>query len=137
MKNNISVTRKEHFNCAHRLHNPNWSDEKNASFYGKCNNPNYHGHNYNLEVTITGDLNEESGYLIDMKLLSDIIKEEILNPFDHKNLNLDVEDFKNLNPTAENMAIVMYKKLKNRLDNHFEIKIKLYETERNSVIYPA
>tara|TARA_B100000927_G_scaffold261767_1_gene232216 strand:- start:10 stop:423 length:414 start_codon:yes stop_codon:yes gene_type:complete len=137
MKNNISVTRKEHFNCAHRLHNPNWSDEKNTSFYGKCNNPNYHGHNYNLEVTITGALNEESGYLIDMKLLSDIIKEEILNPFDHKNLNLDVEDFKNLNPTAENMAIVMYNKLKNRLDNHFEIKIKLYETERNSVIYPA
>ena len=137
MKNNISVTRKEHFNCAHRLHNPNWSDEKNASFYGKCNNPNYHGHNYNLEVTITGALNEESGYLIDMKLLSDIIKEEILNPFDHKNLNLDVEDFKNLNPTAENMAVVMYNKLKNRLDNHFEIKIKLYETERNSVIYPA
>tara|TARA_Y100001954_G_C15492618_1_gene445870 strand:- start:129 stop:542 length:414 start_codon:yes stop_codon:yes gene_type:complete len=137
MKNNISVTRKEHFNCAHRLHNPNWSDEKNASFYGKCNNPNYHGHNYNLEVTITGALNEESGYLIDMKLLSDIIKDEILNPFDHKNLNLDVEDFKNLNPTAENMAIVMYNKLKNRLDNHFEIKIKLYETERNSVIYPA
>ena len=137
MKNNISVTRKEHFNCAHRLHNPNWSDELNTSFYGKCNNPNYHGHNYNLEVTITGALNEESGYLIDMKLLSDIIKEEILNPFDHKNLNLDVEDFKNLNPTAENMAIVMYNKLKNRLDNHFEIKIKLYETERNSVIYPA
>ena len=137
MNNNISVTRKEHFNCAHRLHNPNWSDEKNASFYGKCNNPNYHGHNYNLEVTITGALNEESGYLIDMKLLSDIIKEEILNPFDHKNLNLDVEDFKNLNPTAENMAVVMYNKLKNRLDNHFEIKIKLYETERNSVIYPA
>ena len=137
MNNNISVTRKEHFNCAHRLHNPNWSDEKNTSFYGKCNNPNYHGHNYNLEVTITGALNEESGYLIDMKLLSDIIKEEILNPFDHKNLNLDVEDFKNLNPTAENMAIVMYNKLKNRLDNHFEIKIKLYETERNSVIYPA
>ena len=137
MKNNISVTRKEHFNCAHRLHNPNWSDEKNASFYGKCNNPNYHGHNYNLEVTITGALNEESGYLIDMKLLSDIIKEEILIPFDHKNLNLDVEDFKNLIPTAENMAIVMYNKLKSRLDNHFEIKIKLYETERNSVIYPA
>jgi len=137
MNNNISVTRKEHFNCAHRLHNPNWSNEKNASFYGKCNNPNYHGHNYNLEVTITGPLDEESGYLIDMKELSDIIKEEILIPFDHKNLNLDVEDFKNLNPTAENMAIVMYNKLKNRLDNHFEIKIKLYETERNSVIYPA
>ena len=137
MNNNISVTRKEHFNCAHRLHNPNWSNEKNASFYGKCNNPNYHGHNYNLEVTVTGPLDEESGYLIDMKELSDIIKEEILIPFDHKNLNLDVEDFKNLIPTAENMAIVMYNKLVNRISNKFDIKIKLYETERNSVIYPA
>jgi len=137
MSNIISVTRKEHFNCAHRLHNPKWSDEKNSSFYGKCNNPNYHGHNYNLEVTITGELDQESGYLIDMKYLSDIIKEEILNPFDHKNLNLDVEDFKNLNPTAENMAIVMYNKLVKRLNNNFDIKIKLYETERNSVIYPA
>ena len=137
MSKRISVIRKEHFNSAHRLHNPNWSDEKNASFYGKCNNPNYHGHNYNLEVTITGELNEESGYLIDMKYLSDIIKEEILNPFDHKNLNLDVEDFKNLIPTAENMAIVMYNKLLNRIDNNLEIKIKLYETERNAVIYPA
>ncbi len=137
MNNNISVTRKEHFNCAHRLHNSNWSNEKNANFYGKCNNPNYHGHNYNLEVTITGPLDEESGYLIDMKELSDIIKEEILIPFDHKNLNLDVEDFKNLIPTAENMAIVMYNKLVNRISNKFDIKIKLYETERNSVIYPA
>ena len=137
MSKRISVIRKEHFNSAHRLHNPNWSDEKNASFYGKCNNPNYHGHNYNLEVTITGELNEESGYLIDMKFLSDIIKEEILNPFDHKNLNLDVEDFKNLIPTAENMAIVMYNKLLKRIDENLEIKIKLYETERNAVIYPA
>ena len=137
MNKRISVIRKEHFNSAHRLHNPNWSDEKNASFYGKCNNPNYHGHNYNLEVTITGELNEESGYLIDMKDLSDIIKEEILNPFDHKNLNLDVEDFKNLIPTAENMAIVMYNKLLKRIDENLEIKIKLYETERNAVIYPA
>tara|TARA_B100000927_G_scaffold63154_1_gene49549 strand:- start:291 stop:704 length:414 start_codon:yes stop_codon:yes gene_type:complete len=137
MSKRISVIRKEHFNSAHRLHNPNWSDEKNASFYGKCNNPNYHGHNYNLEVTITGELNEESGYLIDMKDLSDIIKEEILNPFDHKNLNLDVEDFKNLIPTAENMAIVMYNKLLKRIDENLEIKIKLYETERNAVIYPA
>ena len=137
MNKKVSVIRKEHFNAAHRLHNPNWSDEKNASFYGKCNNPNYHGHNYNLEVTITGELNEESGYLIDMKDLSDIIKEEILNPFDHKNLNLDVEDFKNLIPTAENMAIVMYNKLLKRIDENLEIKIKLYETERNAVIYPA
>jgi 6-pyruvoyltetrahydropterin/6-carboxytetrahydropterin synthase len=137
MNKSISVTRKEHFNCAHRLHNPNWSDEKNSSFYGKCNNPNYHGHNYNLEVTITGKLNQESGYLIDMKELSDIIKEEILNQYDHKNLNLDVKDFEDVIPTAENMAIVMYNKLVNRIDNNLEIKIKLYETERNSVIYPA
>ena len=137
MNNKVSVIRKEHFNAAHRLHNPNWSDEKNTSFYGKCNNPNYHGHNYNLEVTITGELNLESGYLIDIKDLSDIIKEEILTPFDHKNLNLDVEDFKNVIPTAENMSIVMYNKLRNRIDNNLEIKIKLYETERNAVIYPA
>mgnify|MGYP001181401507 FL=1 len=137
MNNKVSVIRKEHFNAAHRLHNPNWSDEKNASFYGKCNNPNYHGHNYNLEVTITGELNLESGYLIDIKDLSDIIKEEILTPFDHKNLNLDVEDFKNVIPTAENMSIVMYNKLRKRIDNNLEIKIKLYETERNAVIYPA
>ena len=137
MGKNISVIRREHFNCAHRLHNPNWSDEKNTSFYGKCNNPNYHGHNYNLEVTVTGELDQESGYLIDMKVLSDTIKKEVLDKFDHKNLNLDVEDFKHLNPTAENMAIVIYNKLTAKLDKKFELKIKLYETERNSVIYPC
>ena len=133
----ISVIRREHFNCAHRLHNPKWSDEKNTSFYGKCNNPNYHGHNYNLEVTVTGKLDQESGYLIDMKVLSDTIKKEVLDKFDHKNLNLDVEDFKHLNPTAENMAIVIHNKLTAKLDKKFELKIKLYETERNSVIYPC
>ena len=137
MGKNISVIRREHFNCAHRLHNPNWSDEKNTSFYGKCNNPNYHGHNYNLEVTVTGELDQESGYLIDMKILSDTIKKEVLDKFDHKNLNLDVEDFKHLNPTAENMAIVIHNKLTAKLDKKFELKIKLYETERNSVIYPC
>tara|TARA_B100001093_G_scaffold479833_1_gene509188 strand:+ start:2096 stop:2509 length:414 start_codon:yes stop_codon:yes gene_type:complete len=137
MSKNISVIRREHFNCAHRLHNPNWSDEKNTSFYGKCNNPNYHGHNYNLEVTVTGELDQESGYLIDMKILSDTIKKEVLDKFDHKNLNLDVEDFKHLNPTAENMAIVIHNKLTAKLDKKFELKIKLYETERNSVIYPC
>ena len=135
MNKNISVIRREHFNCAHRLHNPKWSDEKNTSFYGKCNNPNYHGHNYNLEVTVTGELDQESGYLIDMKVLSDTIKKEVLDKFDHKNLNLDVEDFKHLNPTAENMAIVIHNKLTAKLDKKFELKIKLYETERNSVIY--
>ena len=137
MEDKISVVRKEHFNCAHRLHNSNWTDEQNKSFYGKYNNPNYHGHNYNLEVTITGELNKESGYLIDMKVLSKIMKEEVLIPFDHKNLNLDVPDFKELIPTAENISIVIYNKLANRLDSKFDIKIKLYETERNSVIYPA
>ena len=135
--NKTTVIRKEHFNSAHRLHNPNWSDEKNLSFYGKCNNPNFHGHNYDLEVMVTGDVDMESGYLIDMKVLSDIIKEEVLDAFDHKNLNLDVPDFKNLNPTAENIIVVIYKKLRKKLNLKFELKIKLYETERNIVVYPA
>ena len=135
--NKFTVIRKEHFNSAHRLHNPNWSDEKNLSFYGKCNNPNFHGHNYNLEVMVTGYVDMESGYLIDMKVLSDIIKEEVLDAFDHKNLNLDVPDFKNLNPTAENIIVVIYKKLRKKLNPKFELKIKLYETERNIVVYPA
>ena len=132
-----SVIRKEHFNSAHRLHNPNWSDEKNLSFYGKCNNPNFHGHNYDLEVTVTGITDEDSGYLIDMKKLSNLIKKEVLDCFDHKNLNLDVVEFKNLNPTAENISKVIYDKLRKQLDLKFELKIKLYETERNIVVYPA
>ena len=135
--NKTTVIRKEHFNSAHRLHNPNWSDDKNLSFYGKCNNPNFHGHNYDLEVMVTGDVDVESGYLIDMKVLSDMIKEEVLDAFDHKNLNLDVPDFKNLNPTAENIIVVIYKKLRKKLNPKFELKIKLYETERNIVVYPA
>ena len=135
--NKTTVIRKEHFNSAHRLHNPNWSDEKNQSFYGKCNNPNFHGHNYDLEVMVTGDVDMESGYLIDMKVLSDMIKEEVLDAFDHKNLNLDVPDFKNLNPTAENIIVVIYNKLRKKLNPKFELKIKLYETERNIVVYPA
>ena len=135
--NKTTVIRKEHFNSAHRLHNPSWSDEKNLSFYGKCNNPNFHGHNYDLEVMVTGDVDVESGYLIDMKVLSDMIKEEVLDAFDHKNLNLDVPDFKNLNPTAENIIVVIYNKLRKKLNPKFELKIKLYETERNIVVYPA
>ena len=135
--NKTTVIRKEHFNSAHRLHNPNWSDEKNLSFYGKCNNPNFHGHNYDLEVMVTGDVDVESGYLIDMKVLSDMIKEEVLDALDHKNLNLDVPDFKNLNPTAENIIVVIYNKLRKKLNPKFELKIKLYETERNIVVYPA
>ncbi|MDG1238537.1 MAG: 6-carboxytetrahydropterin synthase [Flavobacteriales bacterium] len=135
--NKTSVIRKEHFNSAHRLNNPNWTKEKNLSFYGKCNNPNFHGHNYDLEVTVTGYTDEESGYLIDMKVLSDTIKSEILDRYDHKNLNLDVDDFKALNPTAENISKVIYNRLRNKLDSKFELKIKLYETERNIVVYPG
>ena len=135
--NKITVVRAEHFNAAHRLHNDNWSDEKNKAFFGKCNNPNYHGHNYDLEVMVTGEIDLESGYLIDMKDLSDLIKKEVLEPFDHKNLNLDVKEFFQLNPTAENIAVVIYNKLRAQLDKKFELKIKLYETKRNIVIYPS
>ena len=135
--NKITVVRAEHFNAAHRLHNDNWSDEKNKAFFGKCNNPNNHGHNYDLEVMVTGEIDPESGYLIDMKDLSDLIKKEVLEPFDHKNLNLDVKEFFQLNPTAENIAVVIYNKLRAQLDKKFELKIKLYETKRNIVIYPS
>lgn len=133
----VAVFRKEHFNAAHRLHNDKWSDEMNARVFGKCNNPNFHGHNYDLIVKVTGEQNSETGYVIDMKILSDIIKEEILYKFDHKNLNLDVEEFRNCNPTAENIAIVIYYLLKSRIDEKLELKITLYETERNFVEYPA
>ena len=135
--NKITVVRAEHFNAAHRLHNDNWSGEKNKAFFGKCNNPNYHGHNYDLEVMVTGEIDPESGYLIDMKDLSDLIKKEVLEPFDHKNLNLDVKEFFQLNPTAENIAMVIYNKLRAQLDKKFELKLKLYETKRNIVIYPS
>ncbi len=134
--NRLAITRKEHFNAAHRLHNKNWSLHKNNEIFGKCNNPNYHGHNYDLEVTIVGEVNNETGYVIDTKLLSDLIKKEILDPFDHKNLNLDVPEFENLNPTVENIAIVAYNKLRKVITSELEIKIKLYETPRNFVEYP-
>ncbi len=133
----VSVCRKAHFNAAHRLHNPNWSDEKNMKFFGKCNNPNYHGHNYKLEVWVSGEIDLESGYLIDLKILSDIIEAEIEDRFDHKNLNLDTEEFKNLNPTAENIAVVVWNLIRNKLDDSLDLKIKLFETDRNCVEYPA
>lgn len=137
MNNRISVFRKEHFNAAHRLHNPKWTEEKNDSVFGKCNNPNYHGHNYDLIVKVTGVPDVETGYLIDLKMLSNLIKENILEKFDHKNLNLDPLEFKNLNPTAENIAIVIYKILRKKIDNKFDLQIRLYETERNFVEYPS
>jgi 6-pyruvoyltetrahydropterin/6-carboxytetrahydropterin synthase len=133
----VSVFRKEHFNAAHRLHNPAWDDATNQEIFGKCNNPNYHGHNYELIVKITGEVDIETGYVMDMKVLSDIIKEHVLNKFDHKNLNLDVPDFKDLNPSAENIAVVIHGILKNYISPDKALKITLYETERNFVEYPA
>lgn len=133
----ISAFRKAHFNAAHRLHNPAWSAEKNQSVFGLCNNPNYHGHNYELEVKVTGEVDPETGYLIDLKLLKDLIFKEVESRFDHKNLNLDVEEFQHLNPTAENICYVIWQRLRDRLDEKFDLTVRLYETPRNFVEYPA
>ncbi len=133
----VTVCRKEHFNAAHRLHNPDWSDEKNARVFGKCNNANFHGHNYELIVKITGEPDVNTGYVIDMKVLSDIIKEHVLDRFDHKNLNLDTQEFSALNPTAENIVVVIWKILREKINEQLEIKVILYETERNFVEFPA
>ncbi len=132
-----AIVRREHFNAAHRLHNPNWNDEKNKKIFGKCNNPNYHGHNYELEVKIIGYCDPETGYVIDTKILSDTIKEHVTEKFDHKNLNLEVPEFKSLNPTAENIARVIYEILVSKVDPNLEVKITLYETPRNYVEYPS
>lgn len=132
-----AIIRKEHFNAAHRLHNPHWSDEKNREIFGKCNNPNYHGHNYDLEVKVIGFINEDSGYVMDAKILKNLIRELVVEKFDHKNLNLDTEEFKNVNPTAENIAKVIFESLRGALPDELELKVKLYETERNIVEYPA
>ena len=133
----LAVSRREHFNAAHRLFNPAWSNEKNNDIFGKCNNPNFHGHNYEVIVTLIGEPDPETGYVYDLKILSDLIKEHVLNHFDHKNLNLDTPYFKDLNPTAENIAVIIWKILRQQIDNRYELKIKLYETERNFVEYPA
>ena len=133
----IKVSRKEHFNAAHRLFNAAWSDQKNLEVFGKCSYPNYHGHNYEIIVTLTGEPNLTTGYVYDLKVLSDLIKENVLNKFDHKNLNLDTEYFKNLNPTAENIVVVIWKILREKIDPSLDLKITLYETERNFVEYPA
>lgn len=131
----VSVYRKEHFNAAHRLYNPEWSDEKNQSVFGKCNNPSFHGHNYELVVKLVGEIDPETGYVYDMKVLSDLIKERILKKFDHKNLNLDTDEFKQLNPTAENIAVVIWNILRKEIEDKYDLTVRLYETERNYVEY--
>jgi 6-pyruvoyltetrahydropterin/6-carboxytetrahydropterin synthase len=133
----VAVIRREHFNAAHRLYRKDWSDEKNREVFGLCSNPNYHGHNYYLEVKVSGEVDPETGYVIDLKILKDIIKEEVIHKFDHHNLNEDTEEFRNLNPTAENIAIVIYDKIRKRLDKNYDIKVRLSETEKNFVEYPA
>lgn len=133
----ISAFRKAHFNAAHRLHNDKWSDEKNKEIFGLCNNPLYHGHNYELEVKLTGEVDPETGFLYDLKILKDIIKEHVENHLDHKNLNLEVEEFKDLNPTAENICFVIYNILRSKIESEYEITVKLWETPRNYVQYPA
>ncbi|HEX8657559.1 MAG TPA: 6-carboxytetrahydropterin synthase [Hymenobacter sp.] len=131
----ITVCRTEHFNAAHRLHNPAWSPEQNQRVFGKCNNPNYHGHNYNLTVRLTGAVDPETGYLYDLKRLSDLIKREVLDRYDHRNLNLDTEEFRTLNPTAENIAVVIWQRLRPHLGADLALSVTLYETDRNFVEY--
>jgi 6-pyruvoyltetrahydropterin/6-carboxytetrahydropterin synthase len=137
MGGKVSVFRKEHFNAAHRLYNKAWDQNKNESVFGKCALPNYHGHNYEIEVKVTGEPDKETGYVIDLKLLSGVIRREVVDRFDHKNLNLDTEEFKNLNPTAENIVVIIYKLLRPYIDNKFDLQIRLYETPRNFVEYPV
>ena len=137
MDHRVSVFRKEHFNAAHRLNNPLWDEATNARVFGKCNNPHYHGHNYELIVKVTGVPDKATGYVYDMKLLSDLVQENVLEKFDHKNLNEDTTEFKELNPSAENIAIVIYNILRQKIDTQFDLQIRLYETERNFVEYPV
>ncbi len=131
----VTVSRKAHFNAAHRLYRKDWSDAKNLEVFGKCSNPNYHGHNYELIVSVTGKIDTETGYVIDIKILKDIIKTEVEDSFDHKNLNVEVLEFKELNPTAENIAVVIYNKIKPKLESALDVEITLFETPRNFVTY--
>ena len=137
MAQKVAVFRKEHFNAAHRLFNPSWDNDKNNDVFGKCNNPNFHGHNYELIVKLVGEPDPDTGYVMDMKALSNIIKENVLKEFDHKNLNLDTRYFKTANPTAENICIVIYNILREKIDKRLDMQVRLYETERNFVEYPV
>ena len=131
----VTISRKAHFNAAHRLYRKDWNFEKNDAVFGKCNNPNYHGHNYELIVSVTGPIDPETGFVVDVKVLADIIKEEVEIPFDHKNLNLDVIEFQDLNPTAENIVVVIWNKIRKRIQSNFDLEVVLYETPRNFVTY--
>lgn len=137
MNDRVAVYRKEHFNAAHRLNNPGWDEATNQAVFGKCNNPHYHGHNYELIVKLTGEPDPVTGFVYDLKLLSDLIREKIVERFDHKNLNEDTSDFKDLNPTAENIAIIIYRLLRPEIDAKLDLQVRLYETERNFVDYPV
>ena len=137
MSKKVSIFRKESFNAAHRLFNPGWDNEKNNEVFGKCALPHYHGHNYELIVKVTGKPDKQTGYVMDMKELSDLLKEKIIDRFDHKNLNLDTKEFKTLNPTAENIAIVIYDLIRPHIDKKKDVQIRLYETPRNFVEYPV
>lgn len=137
MAKKVAVYRREHFNAAHRLFNPEWNDSKNEKVFGKCALPHYHGHNYELEVKVTGKPDKQTGYVMDMKELSDLIKREIHSRFDHKNLNLDTKEFRKLNPTAENIAVVIYNLLRPHISGKLDMQVRLYETPRNFVEYPA
>ena len=137
MSKKVAVYRREHFNAAHRLYVPSWDNARNDEVFGKCNNPNFHGHNYELVVRVVGEPDPQTGYVMDLKLLSDIIQENVLEKFDHKNLNLDTIYFKELNPTAENIVIVIYEILRTKIRADFDLTVRLYETERNFVEYPV
>ena len=137
MDKRVAVYRKEHFNAAHRLFNPAWNNEDNARVFGKCSNPNYHGHNYELVVKITGAHAADTGFVIDLKELSDIVKENVLNKMDHKNLNLDVPEFKNVNPTVENISIIIYELLRKKINSNLDLLVRVYETPRNFAEYPV
>jgi len=135
--NKVAVYRKEHFNAAHRLNNPDWDEATNQRVFGKCNNPSYHGHNYELIIKLSGVPDPVTGYVYDLKLLSDLVNEVVIDRFDHKNLNLDTVEFKSLNPTAENMAVVIYNLLREKIEQDYDLQVRLYETERNFVEYPV
>ena len=131
----VTLSRRAHFNAAHRLYRKDWSMEQNDAIFGKCNNPNFHGHNYELIVSVTGEIDKETGYVLDVKFLTDMIKEDIEKEFDHKNLNLDVPEFQDLNPTAENIVVVIWNKLRKKIKPELDLEVVLYETPRNFVTY--